>query len=212
MGRGCWGWPRLWQWGRDRGDRGTSRGQRDIFPCPLHAARIVLSPVPASVSLSPLVSAVAAIRHGGTPDRLGGVQPTLVTPAAPTDVAEVPWEGDTLQHPVFCTSVGRSSQECPSRASQVPLRGEGWVQAGPPSWVLTHRLPCPGPAPAPAGSGGLVLCLDRKTNEFHYGIAILFHVSGSLRLTCSPGCDKPRHPRARARARGLRMLTGHGAP
>lgn len=58
----------------------------------------------------------------------------------------------------------------------------------------------PWPGPAPAGSGGLVLCLDRKMNEFHYGIVILFHVSGSLRLTCSPGCDKPRHPRVRSSA------------
>lgn len=62
--------------------------------------------------------------------------------------------------------------------------------------------------PRPGSGRGLVLCLDRKTNEFHYGIAILFHVSGSLRLTCSPGCDKPRHPRARARALGLCMLAG----
>lgn len=74
-----------------------------------------------------------------------------------------------------------------------------------------HWPPWPGPAPAPAGSGGLVLCLDRKMNEFHYGIAILFHVSGSLRLTCSPGCDKPRHPRARAPVQGLHTLPGHGA-
>lgn len=89
-------------------------------------------------------------------------------------------------------------------------REEGGRRQGPPagSWALA---PWPGPAPAPAGSGGLVLCLDRKINEFHYGIAILFHVSGSLRLTCSPGCDKPRHPRARAGARGLRTLAGHGA-
>lgn len=79
---------------------------------------------------------------------------------------------------------------------QGPRRGAG------------HWPPWPGPAPAPAGSGGLVLRLDRKTNEFHYGIAILFHVSGSLRLTCSPGCDRPRHPRARAPARGFAHLLG----
>lgn len=66
--------------------------------------------------------------------------------------------------------------------------------------------------PRPGSGRGLVLCLDRKTNEFHYGIAILFHVSGSLRLTCSPGCDKPRHPRARARALGLCMLAGTELP
>lgn len=75
------------------------------------------------------------------------------------------------------------------------VAGRGRVQQGPPAGA-GHCPPWPGPAPAPAGSGGLVLRLDRKTNEFHYGIAILFHVSGSLRLTCSPGCDRPRHPRA----------------
>lgn len=90
-------------------------------------------------------------------------------------------------------------------------REEGGHRQGP-QLGAGHWPPWPGPASAPAGSGGLVLCLDRKINEFHYGIAILFHVSGSLRLTCSPGCDKPRHPRARARARGLRTRSCETLP
>lgn len=203
-------------WGSGEGIAGTEghHGDRGTFSPVLFMPPGLAFPS-ATVCLSfPFPSVRALWLPSGTVGcriSLGGVRPALVTPTASVDVADVPWEGDTLQHPVFCTSPGRSSQECPSRAGQVLLQGEGWAQAGPPSWVLAHRLPCPGLAPAPAGGGGLVLRLDRKTNEFHYGIAILFHVSGSLRLTCSPGCDKPRHPRARARVQGLRMLAGHGA-
>lgn len=40
-------------------------------------------PLPASVSLSPLLSAGPALQHDGTPDHPGGAQPSLVTPAAP---------------------------------------------------------------------------------------------------------------------------------
>jgi len=125
----------------------------------------------------------------------------LVTPV---DVAKVPWEGDTSQQPVFYTSLGSG------RVWLGPMAGRGVGAGRAPNWVLTHWLPCPGPSPGPGG--GLVLRLDRKTNEFHYGIAILFHVSGSPRLTCSPGCDKPRHPRAHGLGRGGLRNAGHRDP
>lgn len=121
-------------------------------------------------------------------------------------MADVPWEGKALQHPGLGTFLGFCSQEHRSGAG----REEGGCRQGP-QLAPGHCPPWPGPAPAPAGSGGLVLRLDRKMNEFHYGIAILFHVSGSLRLTCSPGCDKPRHPRAGSGVRGLCTVAGHGA-
>lgn len=65
-------------------------------------------------------------------------------------VAEVPWEGDTLL----------SWEEADGNAApMVPLQGGEWV---------------PWPSRSPSGWQGLVLRLDRKMNEFHYGIAIFF--------------------------------------
>lgn len=112
------------------------------------------TPPPTSVSLSPLTSAVPALRHDRTPDHPGGVQPSLVTPAAPADMADVPWEGNTLRHPVFGTFLGFRSQEHRSGASPVPWQGGRWVQAGTPSWELgTGHLGLAQPQPWRAVGG-----------------------------------------------------------
>lgn len=185
-------WPRHLQQRRSSRDRQTP-GQRDIFPCP-HLDCPFPKPLPASVSLSPLLSAGPALQHDRTPDHAGEAQPSLVTPAAPRR-GRCPLgrerSGSRSAWRLSGSALAGTSLQCQCG----PWQGGGRVQQGPPAGA-GHCPPWPGPAPAPAGSGGLVLRLDRKTNEFHYGIAILFHVSGSLRLTCSPGCDRPRHPRA----------------
>lgn len=131
-----------------------------------------------------------ARRDPGSPQ---GFQPTLVTPAAPEDVAKVLQEGTCcitrcVTHP--WAEAGGSVP--PVRAGSHCKGDSGWSGATPAGcWPLAiGHLALAQPRRA---RGGLVLRLDRKTNEFHYGIAILFHVSESLRLTCSPGCDKPRH-------------------
>lgn len=70
-----------------------------------------------------------------------GVQPTSVSPAAPMDVAKVPWQGDALQHPVFCTSPGQKLSGMPLLCRSGPVAGRR-VGAG--------RAPRLGAGPAPA--------------------------------------------------------------
>lgn len=167
---------------------------QDLVPCPLLECP---RPGPAACLSFPSHSHTRRFQSGGTPKHPGGFDPHWPPWLPPWRCLRSPDMG--AWHSSGCFTVPRARPQAEALSTGVPV--------GSPRWV-------PGPgslAPAPSGGGGLALRLDRKTNEFHYGIAILFHVSGSLRLTCSPGCDKPRHPRARARALGLRTLAGNGA-
>lgn len=102
----------------------------------------------------PLTSAVP-VPSTEDPGSPRGSSPSLVTSAAPTDTADVPWEGNTLQHPGFGTFLCFCSQEHRSSASLALWQGGGWVQAGTPSCELGtghHGLAQPQPQWAAGGS------------------------------------------------------------
>lgn len=110
------------------------------------------TPPPTSVSLSPLMSTVPALWHNRTPDHPGGVEPSLVTPAAPTDMADVPWEGNTLWHRLapFWVSAHRNIGLVPVWSCG---REEGGCRQGPPagSWAPATLA---WPSPSPSGQWG----------------------------------------------------------
>lgn len=139
------GWPRHWQGRRSCKDRKT-QGQRDILPSlSCHLDCLFPKPLPASVSLSPLMSAMPA----WTPDHPGGVQPSLVTPAAPAGMADVPWEGTLRSTQCLassCVSTHRNTAPVPVCSCG---REEGGHGQGPPagsSALATLAWPSPSPS------------------------------------------------------------------